>query len=65
MGVLELTQQGEGLINDIDSIEEQYKREILPLTNHAVFDYQYHIETKYLCSDKQLDFLRHCTNDNT
>lgn len=56
-GVLELTQQGEGLINDIDTIEEQYKREILPLTNHAVFDYQYHIETKYLCSDKQLDFF--------
>lgn len=56
-GVLELTQQGEGVIKDIDTIEGQYKREILPLTDHAVFDYQYHIETKYLCTDKQLDFF--------
>ena len=56
-GVLELTQQGEGVINDINTVEGQYKREIFPLTDYAVFDYQYHIETKYLCSDKQLDFF--------
>ena len=56
-GVLELTQQGEGVIKDIDTVEGQYKRDILPLTDHAVFDYQYHIETKYLCTDKQLDFF--------
>lgn len=56
-GILELTQRGEGTIKDISIIEKEYNREIFPLTDNAAFDYQYRIESKYHCTDKELMFF--------
>ena len=55
-GVLELVQRGEGSVRD-KHVENEYNREIFPLTNGAAFDYQYRIETTYHCRDRKLMFF--------
>lgn len=52
----ELVQRGEGNVKD-RNVEDEYNREVFPLTNSDAFNYQYHIETTYHCRDRKLTFF--------